>query len=367
MRVSNLKRTPIFEAHKKANAKFAPFAGFEMPIYYSGVLDEHRTVRKAAGLFDVSHMGEIFVRGEESEKFLNSILTNDVTKLTDNKALYTVACFNDGGSVDDLIVYRISKSEYLICVNASNIEKDFNWFKENSSGFKTSITNESEKWAQIALQGPKSDEILQPLTNIDLASLGSFYFTRGRIDSTDLIIARTGYTGEKGVEIYLSPENALNVWNFLLEKGKPWGLKPIGLAARDTLRLEMGYLLYGHELSKSISPIEANLGWVVKIKKGKFQGSDVLMEQVEKGTKRRLIGLKMIEKGIPREGYPVLNLKGENIGSVTSGTLSPSLNIGIALAFVESNYFAPDTEILVEIRGKSVKAKVVRTPFYKPN
>lgn len=365
--MSNLKRTAIFEAHKKANARFAPFAGFEMPISYSGVMDEHKTVRRAAGIFDVSHMGEIFVRGEDSERFLNFILTNDVSKLTDNKALYSVACYKDGGSVDDLIVYRISKSEYLICVNASNIEKDFNWFKENSSGFKVSITNESDRYAQIALQGPKSDEILQPLTNIDLASLGSFYFTSGKIDSAEVLIARTGYTGEKGVELYLSPERALYVWNLLLERGKAFGLKPIGLGARDTLRLEMGYPLYGHELSKSTSPIEANLGWVVKLKKVDFLGADVLKKQVEKGTKRRSIGLKMLEKGIPREGYPVLNLKGENIGAVTSGTLSPSLNVGIALALVDENYSTPDSEILVEIRGKSAKAKVVRTPFYNPN
>ncbi|OGQ36626.1 MAG: glycine cleavage system protein T [Deltaproteobacteria bacterium RIFCSPHIGHO2_12_FULL_43_9] len=365
--MSTLKRTPLFEAHKEGGARLVPFAGWEMPVSYSGVMDEHLTVRKSAGLFDVSHMGEILIRGEEAERCLNFLLTNDVSRLTDKKALYTVSCYKDGGSVDDLIVYKVSKSEYLLCVNASNVEKDFEWFKENSRNFNVAITNESDNFAQIALQGPKSDEILQPLTNIDLASLTSFYFNYGKIGSCEAMIARTGYTGERGVELYLAPKDAIYVWHLLLEKGGALGIKPIGLGARDTLRLEMAYPLYGHELSKTISPIEANLGWVVKLKKGSFIGSDTLREQVEKGTKRGLIGLEMIEKGIPREGYPILDSNGKKIGAVTSGTFSPSLNIGIALALVDSRFKDVGTEISVEIRGKSAKARVVQTPFYKPN
>lgn len=365
--MTTLKRTPLFEAHREGDAKLVPFAGWEMPISYSGVIDEHLTVRKSAGLFDVSHMGEILVRGVDSERCLNFLFTNNISRLTDKKALYTISCYKDGGCVDDLIVYKISKSEYLLCVNASNIEKDFEWFKENAKGFNVTITNESDNFAQIALQGPKSDEILQPLTNIDLASLTSFHFNYGKIGTAEAIIARTGYTGERGVELYLSTKDAVPVWHLLLEHGGALGLKPVGLGARDTLRLEMAYPLYGHELSKTISPIEANLGWVVKPEKGDFIGAESLRRQVEKGPQRRLIGLEMTEKGVPREGYPILDSKGKKIGVVTSGTFSPSLNIGIALALVDSHCTIAGTEIFVEIRGKSAKAKVVQTPFYKPN
>jgi aminomethyltransferase len=363
--LSSLKKTPLFEGHKIAGARFAPFAGWEMPISYTGVIEEHNCVRAAAGIFDVSHMGEIFVRGKDAEKYLNFVVTNDVSRLKDNKALYTVSCYKDGGTVDDLIIYRFSDLEYLLCVNAGNIEKDFNWFIENSENFDVTVTNESERFAQIALQGPKSDEILQPLTTVDLASLASFQFKKEKVDSKEMIIARTGYTGERGVELYLAPNDALDTWNILLEKGEPFGLKPVGLGARDTLRLEMGYPLYGHELSKGITPIEANLGWIVKPNKGEFIGSEPLKKEIENGTNRLLIGLEMKERGIPREGYPVLDVNKSKIGVVTSGTMSPSLNQGIALALIEPKFSKVDSDIMVEIRGKSVKAKVVKTPFYK--
>ena len=360
-----MKRTPLYEAHKRAGAKFVDFGGWEMPVSYTGVLDEHRCVRSAAGLFDVSHMGEIVVKGPDAEEFLNFVTTNDVRMLVNGKAQYTIACYEDGGCVDDLIIYRRHHDDFLLCVNASNTEKDFDWFEKQSSGFNVTLSNESSNFAQIALQGPKSDSILQPLVKTDLGKLGSFHFLYEKVGSVEVLIARTGYTGDGGFELYLPSASAEEIWELLMSKGRPKGLKPCGLGARDTLRLEMAYPLYGHELGKDITPIEAGLKWVVKLNKGDFLGKARIQGQLERGTERKLVGLVMEERGIPREGYPLVDGAGKAVGKVTSGTMSPSLEKPIALGFLPPSLAEPGSEVFVEIRGKSAKAKVVQTPFIK--
>ena len=360
-----MKKTPLNQLHKDLGARMVEFGGWEMPVQYSGVIEEHLAVREAAGLFDVSHMGEIEVTGADALPFLQYLTTNNAARLVDGQVQYTALCYPDGGVVDDMTLYRRSADHFMFCVNAANTDKDFAWMEKvlaESGLTDVNLTNASDDYAQIALQGPKADQILAPLTDTDLAAISYYHFAMGEVAGVPMLISRTGYTGSGGFELYLPPASAENIWQRLTEVGKPHGLMPVGLGARDTLRLEKGLALYGHELSPEISPLEAGLGWIVKLDKGDFVGRDALLAQKENGVPRRWVGLRMIDRGIPREHYPVY--AGERqVGVVTSGTMSPSLKVGIGLALVETPYAKLDGEVEVGVRGRRLKAKLVRTPF----
>ncbi|MFD1412756.1 glycine cleavage system aminomethyltransferase GcvT [Oceanobacillus jeddahense] len=366
--MSELKRTPIFPAYEKV-AKTIDFGGWDLPVQFSGIKEEHEAVRTKAGLFDVSHMGEILVTGPESADFLQTTLTNDITKLAPNKAQYTFMCYENGGTVDDLIVYMLDKNEYLLVVNAANTEKDFAWLQEqNNFNSNVTVENISENYAQLALQGPNAEQILQKVVEEPLSEISFFRFKKDvvmkGIDGTALI-SRTGYTGEDGFEIYLNSENGKDLWNILLDKGKEEGIQPIGLGARDTLRFEANLALYGQELAADISPLEAGLGFAVKLnKEADFIGKEALKQQANNGVARQLIGIEMIDKGIPRHGYSVYQGDTE-IGFVTSGTQSPTLNKNIGLALVQSAFTEVGTEVEIQVRKRRLKAKVVKTPFYR--
>lgn len=339
-----------------------------MPVQYSSVLEEHRAVRNAAGLFDVSHMGEIEVKGRDALALLQSLATNDVSKIPDSGAQYTVMCYPNGGTVDDLLIYRHSQDHYLLCVNASNIEKDFQWILENNKT-PAEVTDLSPQTAQLAIQGPRSEFVMQKLTETDLSSIRYYHFQRGKIHGIESIIARTGYTGEDGFEIFLPAGKAADLWREISEAGKEEGLLPVGLGARDTLRLEMGYPLYGHELDQDHGPLCAGLGWIVKMDKesnfsGNFIGRDALLRQKEQGPGERLIGFEIPGRGIPRAEYPILK-NGEVIGKVTSGSFSPSLNKGIGMGYVRTEYAAPGGELEIGIRSNTAPCVVVKTPFCK--
>lgn len=368
--MSELKRTPIFPAYEK-HAKTIDFGGWELPVQFSSIKEEHETVRTKAGLFDVSHMGEILVSGPESTPFLQSVLTNDISKLVPNKAQYTIMCYENGGTVDDLIVYMLDENEYLLVVNAANTEKDFEWLqKQNNHNEKVILKNKSEYFAQIALQGPKAEQILQKVVKDPLNAIPFFRFQQGvAIEGIEgeALISRTGYTGEDGFEIYLHSQDGKDLWELLLEKGEEEGIQPIGLGARDTLRFEANLALYGQELSSEISPVEAGLGFAVKVNKPiDFIGKKVLKKQLDEGADRRLVGIEMLDKGIPRHGYALYQDDTE-IGFVTSGTQSPTLNKNIGLALISSKYAALDTEVAIQIRKRRLKAKIVKTPFYQRN
>jgi aminomethyltransferase len=360
-----LKRTPLFPVYERYGAKTIDFGGWELPVQFTSIKKEHEAVRTRAGLFDVSHMGEFVVKGSDSLAFLQKMMTNDVAKLTDGRAQYTLMCYEDGGTVDDLLIYKKADGEYLLVVNAANIEKDFAWLNKHAFG-DVQLEDVSAEIAQLALQGPLAEQVLQKLTNIDLSSLKFFAFQ----DHVDLqgvkaLISRTGYTGEDGFEIYCRAEDAIALWEAILEAGKEEGVIPCGLGARDTLRFEATLPLYGQELSKDITPIEAGLGFAVKTNKEMdFIGKDVLKKQKEEGTARKLVGIEMIDKGIPRHGYKVF-ANGEEIGFITTGTQSPTLKKNIGLALMKTEFAGLGSEVEVEIRGKRLKAKVIATPFYK--
>ena len=358
------KQTILFEKHKALNAKIVPFAGFDMPVEYSGVTDEHLTVRNGAGVFDVSHMGEIIVEGEKSLDFLQYITTNDVAKLTTGQAQYTCFPNGKGGIVDDLLIYKLEEKKYLLVVNAANIEKDYNWVVSRNS-FGVTITNESDNYSQLAVQGPKAIEILQKLTPVDLSSIRFYTFVVGEFAGIkDIIISATGYTGAGGFEIYCKNEYAKEIWDKVFEAGKTFDIKPIGLAARDTLRLEMGYCLYGNDIDDTTSPLEAGLGWIVKLKdKPQFIDSDLYKKQKEEGITRKLVGLKMEERGIPRHGYDIVDTNDTSIGTVTSGTMSPVLKQGIALGYVNKEFSGAGNTVYIKIRNKTLKALIVKLPF----
>lgn len=362
-----MKLTPLNAVHKALGARMVPFGGWEMPVQYAGVIEEHLAVRERAGLFDVSHMGEIEVRGPDALALVQKLTTNDAARLVDGQVQYSALCYPDGGVVDDVTVYRSSASHFLFCVNASNTDKDFAWMQQVHAGSGlagATLTNRSADFAQLALQGPQAATILKRLASIDLAAIGTYRFREGDVGGVPALISRTGYTGEDGFELYLPAAAAVGLWNRLLDAGRPEGLVPIGLGARDTLRLEKGYALYGHELSAEISPLEAGLGWIVKLDKGEFVGRDALLGQQTAGIPRRLVGLLMEERGIPREGYPVF--AGEvQVGTVTSGTMSPTLKVGIALALVESSCAVPGRELRVGIRDRTLRARIVKPPFVK--
>ena len=360
-----MKKTPLNQAHRELGARMVDFGGWDMPVQYAGVIEEHLAVRQAAGLFDVSHMGEIEVTGTNALAFIQALTINDAARLVDGQVQYSAFCYPEGGVVDDVTLYRFNDDRFLFCVNAANIDKDFAWMETvlaESALTDVKLVNRSDAFAQLALQGPAAEKILAGLTSLQLERLVYYHFLEGPVAGVPMIVSRTGYTGEDGFELYLPAARATEVWNRLLAAGGPHGLQPIGLGARDTLRLEKGYALYGHELSREISPLEGGLAWITKLDKHDFVGKAALLAQKAHGVPRRRVGLLMQERGIPREGYPVC--RGEvEVGVVTSGTLSPSLKVGIALALVAPEAAATDTALDVLVRNRRIKAKVVRTPF----
>lgn len=358
-----LKRTPLYEMHKKAGARLVEFGGWEMPVQYKGVMHEHGVVRSGVGLFDVSHMGEIFVTGQKAEEFINFVITNNIQKIKDGQCQYTVACYEDGGVVDDFIVYRFSFDKYLVVANASNIEKDYEWLVANNR-FDVSIENKSSEYGLLALQGKLAEKVLQPLIDFPLSQLKPFHFSETVLKGAEVIVSRTGYTGEDGFEIFISSEKVVDLWQQLCDTGKEYGIEPIGLAARDTLRLEASYSLYGHEITNEIKPLEARLGWVVKLDKSEFIGQKALLKLKEGGASRQLVGLEMIGPGIPRDGFEVFD--GETkVGFITSGTFSPTLKKAIGLALIKKDLANLGTELLVQVRKQKQKAQVTKLPFYK--
>ncbi|WP_139489395.1 glycine cleavage system aminomethyltransferase GcvT [Brevibacillus dissolubilis] len=363
--MADLKRTPVFEAYSRYGAKTIDFGGWELPVQFSSITQEHEAVRTKAGLFDVSHMGEVDVKGEGALYYLQRLTTNDVSKLAVNQAQYSAMCYPDGGTVDDLLVYKYADDHYLLVINAGNIDKDFAWMQENLTDNVT-IENISAQTAQLAIQGPDAERILQKLTTTDLSQIGFFRFERNVVvDGVPCLASRTGYTGEDGFELYMDADKAEQLWHTILEAGKEDGLLPTGLGARDTLRFEAKLPLYGQELSKDITPIEAGIGFAVKVDKDvPCIGNDVLKAQKENGAPRKLVGIEMIDRGIPRSHYPVF-VGDEQVGEVTTGTQSPTLKKNVGLALVKSEFAAIGTNLDVEIRGKRLKSVVVAAPFYK--
>ena len=369
MSSETLKKTPLNDAHRGLGGKMVDFGGWDMPVQYSaGVIEEHMRTRTAAGLFDVSHMGEIWVEGGDAIPFVNRLTTNDVTKLVDGQAHYSALTNERGGVVDDLLVYRFGENRLLLVVNASTTEKDWDWITSHENkGEDLALTNASKDYCQIAVQGPLATGILQQLTETDLSEIKYYHFTTGRVDGVESIISRTGYTGEDGFEVYAAPEFAEQLWNKLLETGKYGdsdGIVPCGLAARNTLRLESAMSLYGHELGDDITPLEANLGWITKLQKGDFIGRQALVDLKEKGLTRKLVGFEMREPGIARDEFAVF-VDGEEVGRVTSGSPAPYLKKNIGLAFVPVQFANTGQELKINVRGKMLSAEVVPTPFYK--
>ena len=354
------KKTPFYDKHFALGAKLVPFAGYLMPVQYTGIMEEHRAVRNAVGVFDVTHMGEFIVRGSQAEAFLNKITVNDVSSLEIGQVQYSAMCYADGGIVDDLLVYRLD-DHYIMVVNASNIQKDFEWAQKNLMD-GVDLTNISDDMALLAVQGPKCFDLLRKLTDEPLHNISYYHFTEGEIDGKNMIISRTGYTGEKGFELYHDPSYSTELWDALFEAGYEYGIQAIGLGARDTLRLEMKYCLYGNDIDQATNPLEAGLGWITKLNKGTFIGKDALVKIREAGLKRRLVAFEMEDKGIPRHGYPIV-VNDKEVGTVTSGTQSPSLNVGIGLGYLAREYTKIGTEIVIDIRGRKLKATVVKPPF----
>jgi aminomethyltransferase len=361
-----MKSTPFTSFHIALGAKMAPFAGYNMPISYTGINDEHATVRNNAGVFDVSHMGEFILKGEHALDLIQRVTSNDASKLTAGKAQYSCLPNNEGGIVDDLLVYCIEENKvYMLVVNASNIEKDWNWIMQHNTQ-QVEMHNISDKTALLAVQGPNATKILQQLTELDIMNLKYYRFVKGTFAGVEnVLISATGYTGAGGVEIYFDAADgaAEKIWNAIFEVGTPQGLKPIGLGARDTLRLEMGYCLYGNDINDSTNPLEAGLGWITKLSKPEFTAKNIIAQVKEQGVQRKLVGFEMVDRGIPRHDYIIQNAAGENIGIVTSGTQSPSLGKAIGLGYVATAYTAIDTEIFISIRNQPVKAKVSKVPF----
>ncbi len=358
-----LKRTPLYDAHVAAGARIVPFAGYEMPVQYpSGITAEHRAVRTAAGLFDVSHMGEFVIRGPQALDLVQRLTVNDASKLAVGQAQYSAMCRENGGVIDDLLVYRFA-DHYMLVVNASNLDKDWAWVERHAAGYDVEAENRSDRTALLAVQGPSARDIVRPLLDLDADSVAYYHFREGTVAGAPAVVAGTGYTGEDGFELYLDPADAMHVWNALLEAGAPHGLVPAGLGARDSLRLEMGYALYGNDLDEEHTPLESGLGWITKLDKGDFVGRDALLRQREAGVTRRLVGILLTGKGFPRHGYPIL-ADGEAAGVVTSGTVSPSLGLGIALGYVPPSHAKAGTPVGIDIRGRPVDGVVHRPPFY---
>ncbi len=362
--LKEMKKIALNDIHHSLNAKMVPFAGFDMPVSYEGVNIEHETVRKNVGVFDVSHMGEFLISGEHALELIQKISSNDASKLIDGKAQYSCMPNEDGGIVDDLIIYRINEEKYILVVNASNIEKDWNWIAQHNT-MDATMKDLSDEFSLLAIQGPKAAEAMQSLTDVNLKELKFYTFEVAEFAGVkNVIISATGYTGSGGFEIYFKNEDAENIWNKVFEAGADFGIKPIGLAARDTLRLEMGYCLYGNDIDDTTSPIEAGLGWITKFTKD-FVNAEALAKQKEEGPKRKLIAFELDERGIPRQGYDIVDAEGNVIGKVTSGTMSPSLDKGIGMGYIPTEMAKANDKIYIQIRKKAVPATLVKLPFYK--
>ncbi len=362
-----MKNTALTHKHIALGAKMVPFAGYNMPVQYEGVNQEHETVRSGVGVFDVSHMGEFYLKGDRALDLIQKICSNDASKLVDGKAQYSCMPNYDGGIVDDLIIYRITEKEYVLVVNASNIEKDWNWISRHNEegGYQVEMTNQSDTISLLAIQGPKAAEAMQSLTTIDLLHMKYYTFQVGRFAGIeDVVVSATGYTGSGGFEIYFKNEHADAIWEAVMEAGKDYGIKPVGLAARDTLRLEMGYCLYGNDIDDTTSPIEAGLGWITKFAKD-FVNAEALRKEKEQGPENKLVAFELQERGIPRQGYDIVDGNGKKIGRVTSGTMSPSLGKGIGLGYVPVIFADVGSNIHIQIRKNAVPAKVIKLPFYK--
>lgn len=359
----SLKRTPLYEKHVAAGAKMVPFAGWEMPVQYTGVLDEHRAVREAVGLFDVSHMGEVIVRGPDAEAYLQRMTPNDVAQLTPGRAQYSGLLTENGTYIDDLLVYRLAPAQFLVVVNAANSEKDFAWMESHRDG-SVEIENASDQYALLALQGPRAASVLSSLVDPAVLELKYYRFTRGVVGDEAALISRTGYTGEDGFELYVAPDVAPQIWDQLVEAGIPQGLNLAGLGARDTLRLEAGMALYGHEIDDTTTPLEAGLEWVVKLEGDDFIGRGALLEQKRAGISRKLVGFELVDRGIAREGCRVI-AAGREVGKVTSGSFSPTLQKSVGMAYVPLELVEPGCEVEIEVRGKLRAARIVALPFYR--
>jgi aminomethyltransferase len=355
------RQTPLYEAHRALGARLVDFAGWEMPVQYTSIIAEHEAVRTAAGLFDVSHMGEVAFRGPGALESANRLITNDLARIADGQAVYAGLLNERAGFGDDVVAYRFSPQHILICVNASNRAKDFAWMREHASGVKP--LDVGDEWAQLAVQGPKAAGIVQRLTPLALAGIATYHFAQGAVAGVPCIVSRTGYTGEDGFELYCPPDRVVALWNALLEAGRPDGLRPAGLGARDSLRTEMKYALYGNDIDDDHTPLEAGLGWIVKWDKGEFVGRPALERQKQAGVPRKLVGFEMREPGIPRHGYQIAS-GGAPVGVVTSGTMGPSVKKAIGIGYVPTPLAGVGTELAVEIRGRPAKAEVVKTPFW---
>lgn len=359
-----MKKTTFYSVHEKLGAKIVDFAGYKMPIQYSSIIAEHKAVRNSVGVFDVSHMGEVFIRGDKALDFVQHITINDASVLTNGRVQYSAMCYPDGGIVDDLLVYRVSEKEYMLVVNASNKDKDVAWMKENNI-FDVEISDESDEYSLLAIQGPKSKDVIEKICDKPI-DLEYYHFFFAKVSGIDMIVSRTGYTGELGYELYFKGDEnlAVKLWNELFEAGKQFDIQPVGLGARDSLRLEMGYCLYGNDIDQTTNPLEAGLGWITKLKKTSFIGKDVLLKVKEEGLKRKLVPLISEEKAFPRHGYD-LTVGGKKVGGITSGTVSPVLEKGIALGYVGFEHAKEGNQINFLIRGKEVPAVITKLPFVK--
>jgi aminomethyltransferase len=359
--MSDLLKTPLNEVEKELGGRMVDFGGWELPVQYSGILEEHDAVRTRVGVFDVSHMGELTVKGPQALDLLQRATCNDVAKLADGRIHYNGLLYENGGFVDDILIYQEAPNDFFVVVNASNTEKDFEWLQQSAQSLDVDVRNVSAEWAQLAVQGPEAERILQPLIpDLTLSDIKYYRFGRGTVDGAPGIVSRTGYTGEDGFELYVSPEDAPRILRKLVELG----VKPCGLGARDTLRLEAKMALYGNDIDQTTTPIEADLNWIVKLEKGEFAGRDVIAREKQDGPRRKLVGFEMIDRGIARHGYPIVD-GGQEIGVVTSGTHSPTLKKAIGLAYLPLDKSAQGSEFNVLIRGKEARARVVPTPFYK--
>lgn len=357
-----MKKTTLFDVHQKLGAKIVDFAGYQMPVQYSSIIAEHKAVRNSVGVFDVSHMGEVFVRGEKALDFVQHITVNDASKLTPGKVQYSAMCYPDGGIVDDLLVYKVSDKEYLLVVNASNKDKDYNWMKENNT-FGVQLDDESDEFSLLAVQGPNSQKVVQKICDAEV-NMEYYNFIKAKCAGIDMIVSRTGYTGELGYELYFkgNEADAEKVWNALFEAGKEFDIQPVGLGARDSLRLEMGYCLYGNDIDQTTNPLEAGLGWITKLKKENFIAKDVLVKVKEEGLKRKLVPIITDEKAFPRHGYD-LTVNGEVVGHITSGTVSPILDKPIAMGYVKTEFANENGKVNFLIRGKEIPAVITKLPF----
>ncbi|MEM3609202.1 MAG: glycine cleavage system aminomethyltransferase GcvT [Candidatus Bathyarchaeia archaeon] len=365
------RKTQLYNFHKQ-NAKMTIFAKFEMPLWYKGIIPEHLAVRNSVGIFDISHMGRIIITGVDVESFLNYVITNDVSTLSPNSAQYSVMCNQNGGIIDDFIIYCLEERKFMLVSNATNREKDYNWLVENSKGFDVKIEEISDSVAMFAVQGPNSEKTLQKISTEDLSRIERFKCASTRLANAEVFLSRTGYTGEDGFEIFVwdasltKPDNAVKVWNAILDAGKQYSIEPCGLGARDTLRLEAGMCLYGNDIDENVTPLEAGLGFVVKLNKENFIGKEALLKQKTEGIKRKRVGIQMIEQGIPRPNFEIRDDEGKEIGKLTSGTFSPILNCGIGMGYIPTLYAQEGKIVYVKIRNKNVKAKIKAFPFYDP-